>query len=191
MLSTIQTFLQGLINSALPWIVLAPWEAGIRLRLGKHVHVLRPGFNLRIPGIDRVSVQTTRLRVAAMPSQTLSTRDGKNVFIGCNIGYAIANIRKLYDSLYHAEDTIRAIAQQIISDIVFATDSKELQPSDLAMVASEQIRPRLERYGLTEISLSVTDFAVVRTYRLLSDQRWGSAGDYLTTNMSNGSGAPR
>lgn len=181
MITTLQAIFRALTDAVTPWIVLAPWEAGVRLRLGKHVTVLTPGFNWRIPGIDRISVQTTRLRVAAMPLQTLSTRDGRTLIVGGNVSYSIEKILLLYDSLHHPEDTIRAIAQEVVSEVVLANTS--VTPEMLTEVASDKLATRLKGYGLAEITVCLTDFAFVRTYRIVNDQRWGNSGDALITTV--------
>lgn len=184
MLSAIQSLFGALSNAIRPWIVLAPWEAGIRIRLGWHVEVLKPGFNWRIPGVDRINVQTTRLRISSLATQTLMTTDVKTLVIAGNVAYSIADIRRLYDSVHHAEDTIRSMASEALAEVVNGS-AGFVSPAAIAKSATELVAPRLEQFGLTDIQICLTDFAFVRAYRMISDQRWGNYGDQL-----NVAGAP-
>lgn len=181
MLNAIQALFRGLSDAFRPWLVLAPWEAGIRIRMGKRVAVLQPGFNWRIPGIDRISVQTTRMRVSQLPTQTMTTHDNRTLVLGANVAYSIRDIRRLYDSLHHAEDTIRCLASEAIAETI--NDGRGLlTPRAVAMEASVLAAERLQRFGLGDVQINMTDFAFVRTYRLISDQRWGQSGDNLSVN---------
>src|SRR5688572_3368284 len=118
MFSALQSLFNTLSNAMRPWVVLAPWEAGIRIRLGRTVAVLQPGFNWKIPGVDRIYVQTTRLRISGLPTQTLTTADKRTLVIGGNVAYAIADIRRLYDTVHHAEDTIRCLASEAVAEVI-------------------------------------------------------------------------
>lgn len=56
------------------WVIVQPWEKGIHVRMGKRVKVLNEGIHLRIPFIDQVNIQTTRLRVMQGGSQQYARR---------------------------------------------------------------------------------------------------------------------
>lgn len=185
-------FLQELVrvvsSIVTPWVVLAPWESGIRIRIGRRVHKLEPGFNWVLPVIDRISVQTTRLRVCQLQMQTLSTRDGRTLMLCATVGYAIHDIVTLYDTLHHAEDTIKNVVADAIAQAVRNADSPT--PVDIAAAATAGAS-RLCEYGLSNVSVALTDFAFVKCYRIASDQKWGNSGDQLTTSMYSTSQAPR
>lgn len=44
-------WLSGVLNSWKFWIVIAPWEVGVRIRLGRKAVALGPGLHLRIPWV--------------------------------------------------------------------------------------------------------------------------------------------
>lgn len=152
------------------WVTIMPWEEAVHVRMGKKVRVLKGGLHLRIPFIDRVYVQTTRVRVMQGPPQTVSTKDGKTITIVANIGYAIEDILRLYETLYHAEMTLSNIMQGIISDEVFSRNLIDCTPSALEEVLRKKMKG--EDFGLRFEYMKVTSFAVVRTYRLIQDSHW-------------------
>lgn len=59
-----------------------PWEAALRVRLGRRVVMLGPGFHLRIPFLDRTFVRSVRLRTISDSGQTVVTQDGDTA-CGC------------------------------------------------------------------------------------------------------------
>lgn len=48
------------------WVVVAPWEQAVRVRLGKHLSVLNAGVHLKLPFADLVYLQSVRLRISGI-----------------------------------------------------------------------------------------------------------------------------
>ena len=163
------------------WFILAPWEQGVRVRLGKHTRIFGAGIHLLVPYIDIIYKQSTRQRVTRTEMQTLTTRDGKVITLAGQMGYSIKHIGLLYQTLHHAEDTLLALAQQSVAEYVEANLFEAITPSGIKdyVVAKADF----EQYGLGDVSFSITCFVVVRTYRLIMDKRaeWGH-GDCLDTD---------
>lgn len=166
------------------WVMVAPWEQALRVRAGKHVRRLQPGVHLRVPFLDTVYVQSVRLRVAHLSIQNVMTRDRKALTTAGAIGYAVADIEQLYQRLHHAQDTLANLAAMAIAATAAQMDADTLTPDSLAEAATARLH--FEAYGLTDVSLRVTDFAFVRTYRLISDVRWGGYGDALNVEKAQG-----
>lgn len=166
-----------------PWVVVAPWEQCLRVRLGKHVRVLQAGFHLRIPIIDIVYMQSVRRRVSSTGQQTLTTSDNRTITITAALGYAIDNVEAVYRGLHHAEDTLVQLSRQRLAQYVATHPLADCTPADLERVAG-QMALELASYGFSSPELRVTDFAVVKTYRLIGDRNGiGMYGDALTTTQ--------
>ena len=86
------------------WVVVQPWEQGIRVRLGKRRKRLSPGLSFRIPYVDVVYKQSVRLRYTTTTPQTVSSSDGVALTVSGQLGYLISDIDKLYDTLQQAEN---------------------------------------------------------------------------------------
>lgn len=186
MLNTIWNFFERFVNLFKWWVIVNPWEQAIRVRLGKHVRLLNAGPHWKLP-IDKVFVQSTRLRILSMPIQTLTTRDNKTLTLSVTVGYCIDNIEKLYRELHHADDTLTNLTQGIIANYVGTHTAAECEPQRLKDAATGALA--FERYGLGSAQVYITDFAFVRTYRLIQDQRY-YRGDNLTTNAPMGPAGP-
>ena len=158
---------------------ISPWEGGLRIRLGRRVKNLTPGCWWVIPYVDRVYKQSLRTRAMTLGLQTLLLPDGKPLSIGVMIRYAIGDLRRTYDTLDHLEPTIAAMVGGEVAKVVNRGNS--LTPGDIAAEVVKGLH--LEQFGLTDISVEVTDFVVARTYRLISDTRWNHGGS--DTNMTD------
>lgn len=150
------------------WVIVAPWEQAVRVRLGKHVVLLEAGCHLRIPFADRIFRQSVRRRFTGVPTQTVTTKDGKTVTVGGGLAYSIVDVLRLYSTLHDAEDVIQTEANAAVARFVSAHDLTDcLPPSIEAHVGAHM---DLEQYGLEAGDFCVTDFAVARTYRVIQGQ---------------------
>ena len=156
------------------FVMIQPWEQGLRVRLGKAMTVLPPGWHWKMPLIDVIYRQTVRLRTNSLSMQTLSTRDGAVVMVGAAVGYAVADIQRLYDTLHHAEDTLSQLAGSAIARHVFRSNRALLTPEALQADVSAEVSADFERFGLSQVDVRITDFTFTRALRLVMDQRWVS-----------------
>jgi hypothetical protein len=148
------------------WIVVAPWESGLRVRFGKQCTVLHPGPHLRIPFVDRIFVQAVRLRTISDSGQTMATRDGRCLTIAVTVSYAIEDIRKLYLSVSNPEQTLLGQIQGHVAEFVSKSDSGSLHPELLQSTVKAKIPST--QWGLSQVGVMVTTFAYAKTFRLLN-----------------------
>ncbi len=169
------------IGNVFTWFILiAPWEQGLRVRFGRHVRLLRAGMHIRIPFCDRVYRQSVRRRLNVVAPQTLTTRDGVAISIAASIGYRVDDIRKLYDSLHDAADTIEAEVAAIVARFVSSVLSTQCTPG----AVEEHVRAHLalDQYGLAGQEFYITCFARVKTYRFITGEfRQWQQGQALNT----------
>lgn len=160
------------------WVVVAPWESGIRSRLGKHITVLGPGIHWRFPFIDRVYIQSVRLRMISDSGQTMTTSDGKAVTISVAIQYCIIDIHRLFTEVAHPESTLLHHVHGLIAQTVSQTTSAELSPTMLEEKVTAQTPS--EKWGLGQVKVWIISYAIVKTYRLMMNEyRSFSAGNDL------------
>ncbi len=158
------------------WFTVMPWEQAIRVRKGNITKVLNAGLYLKIPFIDSVYIQTTRMRMIDIPMQTLSTIDGNTITIKSAIGYTINDIMILYNSLYHPEMSLSSMVMGYIGEYVRKNAIAEITPENISLSVNSQINQ--ENYGLKDVSVRITTFAIVKTFRLIQD------GSSLYENLS-------
>ena len=168
-IGSITNLLNSLANLLTWWVVISPWDEAVRVRLGKHLKVLQGGLHLRIPFIDIIYRQSIRLRILHLNTQTTITKDGKALTIGGTVGYSIVDILRLYQTLHNAQDTLMNLASATIAQCIHERDAVELSPRVIGDMASQQLN--FEQYGLASAGVKITDFAIVKSYRLIQDQR--------------------
>lgn len=168
MVNTFQEILRQFGRLFRWWIIVLPWDQAIRVRLGKHTRVLGPGIYLRIPYIDLVFQQSIRERSARNDMQTLTTRDDHTISLSSTMIFSICDIEKLFQSLHHPEDTLTAIVQASTATFVNEHDSEDVTPDSIEDYLNEQVC--FDEMGLTGVKFYITNFAKVRTYRLLQDK---------------------
>lgn len=150
------------------WVVVAPWEQGIRIRLGKKITVLNPGIHFRIPFLDRVYVQSIRLRISTSGSRTISTLDNKVITINLTVKFAIKDVKLLYNTVANPETTLINHISSLAAEYISQINSVDLSHKSL----SEYVTSKLDvsGWGLSDVSVSVIDFAFARTYRLMGNE---------------------
>jgi len=179
-MSSLFDFIRRFAEAFIWWTVIQPWEGAIRVRLGKQVKLLKGGVHFKIPYVDSIYRQTIRLRYCHVGVQTVTTRDGKTITLSSSIGYKIADIATLYNTMHHAEETIRQLAMSEIACYVQEHVLLECRPAIIEGVTSKSIN--LEKYGIATDGICIVNFAVVKTYRLISDQHYSTNSDYLDTS---------
>jgi len=168
------------------WVLLTPWEQALRVRRGKNVTELNAGLHLRIPLIDRLFIQSVRLRMTDTPIQTVTTKDGSTITLKAQLGYRIDSLRLLYDTLHDAEGTIMNLVQMEIANHICVNMVVDLTPMQIVMAVQGSLIDRLAAFGLGDICVSITDFAIVKTYRLITQDIWTNSGAALDTFKFHG-----
>ena len=166
-----------------PWTVINPWEQALRVRLGRHVRRLPPGVHLKVPLIDTIYAQSVRRRIVALQVQTITTTDGKAVSFAASLGYEIGDLAKLYETLHHAEDTIIRLGMAALAHVVRTRAADDCDQESIERAAVTRLD--LVRFGIQGVELYLTAFAVVRTYRLISDPTYDTGGDQLSTTQEH------
>lgn len=152
------------------WVIIQPWEAGVRVRMGKSSKTLGPGIYFRLPYIDSVYVQPIRLRVVQNPVQTITTKDNHTVTVTVVAGYSITDIQRLYKTLHAPDSTLSNITLGKVSDYVSTHNLSDITTKDIekALISGRDN----EDYGVKFEYAKVVGFANVRTYRLIQDSSW-------------------
>lgn len=147
------------------WIIIAPWEQGVRIRLGREAALLLPGPHLRIPLLDRVYVVAVRLRMVQGRSQTVATKDGAVVAVGCAIQYSVRDASQLFKTISDPELTMMARVRAAVAEVISEVNREGLTRDMIQEAAVESIKG--EDWGLENVTVRVIDMAFVRTYRLM------------------------
>lgn len=168
------------------WIVIASWEQGLRVRLGKKCCVLYPGIHIRIPFLDRIYVKSVRVQCIYTHGHTLTCSSGESFTIAIMINYSINNIERLYNSAATPELYLLSQALSGISEYIAGNTAKDVSLRGVAKAADTKLQDL--NLGIKSVSVTVVTFAVLRTYRLLTGDSWISDGGNLDSQEPEVSG---
>jgi len=169
-MNQVRDFLEYIFNALKIWVIIQPWETGLIVRNGKRIKVRTKGIYFKLPYFDSVYVQENRLRVSEMPMQTLTSKDDKTITLNSSFGYSISDLEKLYQTLFQPETTLKNIAMSTIAEVIFNNDLQLISPSGIERKVLEKLRA--DDYGIKFEYFKITNFAIVKTFRLIQDQSW-------------------
>lgn len=152
------------------WVIVLPWEQGMRIWLGKEVKLLSPGLHFRIPYLHTVYVQPIRIMFFAVSPQTLTTTTKDTLTVGMIIGYSITDIRKAYNSVGEIKSAVAGFVTGNVASYISTHALNECTPQTI----ENEIKTRFKTtdWGIDVSEVRITTFAQVKTYRLIQDSHW-------------------
>lgn len=165
-------FLQKFWALAIWWVIVAPWEKVLRVRLGggtqKRIVEYGAGAHFRIPYIDVIYRQTVRLQFTSLEPQTVTTLDGQTITFAGVFGYVVEDLRTLYNTIQHADSTIQSLVHGALAQYIYSHTAEECEPDVIEQAVVNELD--ISQFGLGAPRLSITTFARVKTYRLILDE---------------------
>ena len=154
-------------TGAFKWLyVLQPWEQALRVRAGRWITLHKGGIHFKIPYLDCIFKQNTRLRLSEVGVQTVTTLNNKTITLSGALSYRVQDITPLYQKLHQPEDTISRQVQAIISDFIATNNHEDCGPKALMNHVNSKLD--VEQYGLGDAEYILKDFASVKTYRFVT-----------------------
>ncbi len=159
-------WLSRLLDSWKFWVVIAPWEIGVRIRLGRKAVALMPGPHWRVPAIDVITLVNTRLRIDGTPPITVGVSGiNRTRFISATIGYRVSDPLLAMLKFGHLSAVVTSKAQ---GEIATTRDEQK---------ALEALRTYFDaNSGISIDFVKFVEDVEVRTYRLLSGTSWPASG---------------
>ena len=170
------------------FFILQPWEQALRIRAGRRVRKFTGGMHFRIPFVDTVFRQNTRTRISGVKASNVTTTDGRTITVAGAIEYEILDIAPLYERLHNAEETIGQNVQSILAAYIINHAFADCTPEKIMGHVSETMN--LTQWGLSRGRFLLTDFAVVRTYRVITGEVHKWFDDALDTQMKDNGDRP-
>jgi len=90
------------------------------------------------------------------------------------IGYQITDLKKMYNDLYHPELTLSNIIMNELADYVYNNKLSDIKAGN----AEGNVLGKVKSldYGIKIEYFKLTNFAVVKTFRLIQDHSWVDQG---------------
>ncbi len=149
------------------WFILQPWEQALRVRAGRHIKKFEGGMHFRIPYLDSIFRQNCRLRTSDVPQQTVTNASDETLTVAGVLAYRVEDVTPLYNRLHMAEETLAGKTQSLLADYIAVNTGDECAPDIVQKHINEIIQKQFPEFGLAEIEFWLTDYARVRTYRII------------------------
>ena len=150
--------------------VVDAYEYGLVLRLGKFNRTLSPGLHFIYPfGVDQVFTENVVQETQSVSTQSLTTKDGKNIIISAVLSYRIKDIRKYMLEVEDAAGVLEDSTYGVVAAAVERADWDEIRLPEFTEEVYKAIRQKAFRWGVEVISLQFSDKSLSRTLRLVMD----------------------
>lgn len=164
-------FLIGFIDKALPIVIVNEYDGGVLLRGGKFVKVLTGGaWYFKIPFWDEPITTTVVTTTMALPEQSLTTKDGKQVVVSCIVKYSVGDVKILLLETFDANDAISDTTQGIIKQVITESNYKEIT-NDIDKEITTKARREAKRWGVDIDKVTLTNFGEIISVRLFNDNQ--------------------
>lgn len=153
-------YLSRIFSSWRFWIVVPPWDVGVRVRLGKNAVALPPGLHWRIPFLDEISLVNTRLRIETTPPVCLpGTRPGHCRIAAATVCYRITDPLRAVLAFNQPGIALLALAQAVL-----AKNFDEATALEQVIIAAKGTGIDVERLYFVENTLEVRAFRLFQQY---------------------------
>jgi hypothetical protein len=159
-------WMSRVVNSWKCWIVIAPWDIGVRVRLGRKAVALNPGFHLCIPFVDTITIVNTRMRIGGTPPVTVrGTAVNCTRYISATVGY-------------HVFDPLKAMSKfGLPNAIVLCKAQSEIAATCDEAKAVEAMKAYFDAHsGISIEFIKFVEDVEVKTYRLINGGSWTTSG---------------
>lgn len=145
------------------------YERGVLLRFGRFRKALEPGFHFQVPFfIDRVITENVVSKLHQLPTQSVATRDEKQIAMGAVICYSIRSIEKAVLEVESVNHAVNDACQTAILDLIVASTWDEVRAPEFGDALTTKCRKRAWKYGIEIESVRFCELALVRTYRMIT-----------------------
>lgn len=159
---------QAIINLWPTWMVINATEAGVKFVGGKKVVPYGPGIVFYWPARTEVKTWPIVRQPVDLPSQTITTKDGKTIAVGGAFEYEVTDVRKLLTTTFAPDASMRLHGAVAVRSVCSARTYEELMDQRAVRFAiRRELRKRLRPFGVRVLSANLTDFAPARVFKLL------------------------
>lgn len=160
----------------LPWEIIPHYDRGVRLRLGRavkdkegKVKVLGPGFHWRWPlYIEDILTHMVKVTTMDLSEQTLTTKDGHAVVVRGVLKYEVHDVATLLLETDSPAAAVADISMGIIRDAFVEKNWAECNDPKFPKEMAIRIRREAKQWGINVIQLTLTDLAIMKSFRLLN-----------------------
>lgn len=152
------------------WAVIHPYEAGVKLRLGKFVTVLESGaFYWVIPfGIEQVLTEHIVPATHSLGEESITSKDGKSITFHAICTYRVNDIKKALLEIHDVDHAVRDACSGECGRVLHESTWDEIIDVAILDTLTAACRKRGWRYGIEIMSVQLAGLAIARNFRLFN-----------------------
>ncbi len=169
MLDKLLDFIINFIEDILPFFVVKEYQQAIVLRFGKYYKTCEKGFYWKIPFVDDPMKDLVTTTTLTIPSQSITTRDEKQLVVKAVVKYNIDDIKAFLLEVYDAKDAISDTAQAIIKEQITIRDWAECNNIKVDNEITKKLRAEVKKWGIYIDKVTLTDIGIISSVRLFNE----------------------
>jgi len=169
MIDRIIDFISRMWKDIIIWYVLAEYEGGFILRLGRFKRLLKTGVNWKIPFADDIHITKIVPTTTPLRAQTLTTKDGKQIVVSSIIKYQVTNVQKFLLTIWDSDDVLRDTTMGAIKSVIADTESVNIRGHEIEQQVSDIVQGEVRKYGVKVHRITFVDIGMVRSFRLITN----------------------
>ena len=118
---------------------LLPNEAGIRVTLGSRVRSIGPGYWWYWPLVQQISYGCVAPQVLDLPTQTVWTKDGKQITISLTIRFSVVDIEKALLKIHDFDSALQNLARGAMAEYINQHTLEECSDLGRLMQQAEKV----------------------------------------------------
>jgi regulator of protease activity HflC (stomatin/prohibitin superfamily) len=168
MLDRLVGFLLECLDLLRFWQVVAPFEEGCQIRLGKFNRVLNSGLHFILPfGIDHCLIQCVVPTTHSLGDESSTTKDGKSIGFTAVVTYQIRDIKKAMLDIEDVTHAVRDACSGEIGRVLRESTWEEILAPDMLDKLTTACRKRGFRYGIEIMACQLAGISPARSIRLM------------------------
>jgi len=170
-LDVLFSHLRELFDFLRPFRVARDYERFVVFRMGMYHRTGGPGWLWLWPfGVEDAELIDIREETGNLPSQSVTTADGKTITFGCNLVYRVVDPQKYQCEVLDFDHSLgtyamthlhRRLREMTAADIIAGQ-------RDLERSLEGTLSTRLKKWGAEIVSVGFTDFAQTKQFRLFN-----------------------
>jgi len=152
-----------------PVYFVKEYQRGVMFRGGRFKGEITPGTHFKWPIFDDIEVFLVATTTMALPAQSVTTRDGRNVVIKSRIKYRVSNVKVFGVEVADALDALSDMVCGIQFDLIRSMTWEESCLANLDEVITADAKKEAKKWGITIEKVTVTDYSEMRSIRLFNE----------------------
>ena len=149
-------------------LILANYEAGVRISFGKYNKVITSGWFWYIPLFQKIINMEVQTQVVDLRGQSVHTKDGKHIIVSGALQYSIKDVYKAVFNVQDVDKSLETLALGIILEYVNNRTLEECQEVvELKKEILKGIKEAAQGWGVKIERIYITDLDETKNIRLI------------------------